>query len=297
MEIFLFGIPLGRYLALLKKLSGLRRRREGTRNRRTLRRKQAGVKKDRPGPDASGSIRKDPDSAQESSPDEKVSDSAQEGGLGEKTSDFAWEDGLEEKSPDSAQEGSPEEQNPDGIPNTSKSSIRERLRALSEQISLLPERICRIWKRLMDILPGISQKGKRLWAAVTKAQQNARAVPDKLEQVLTLMEEYEVRELLGDGWEELLTLLRHYVPRRIQGYLKFGTGDPASTGELTGLLYLLLPAKAQLSIEPDFNERFIETELVFAGHIRSVHAVRTAWHLFRNQKLRRFIKRVRTKGV
>ena len=92
-----------------------------------------------------------------------------------------------------------------------------------------------------------------------------------------------------------MALLRHYRPREISGRLHFGTGDPAVTGQLTGLIYLLLPARAQLSVEPEFTEAVFEADLEFSGHIRAVHAARTAYHLFRNKRLKRLIKRLRKK--
>lgn len=100
--------------------------------------------------------------------------------------------------------------------------------------------------------------------------------------------------LLGDGWALLYSLLRHYAPRRITGHLRFGTGDPSSTGKLTGLLYMLLPVRAnRFLIQPEFTEAVFETEFAASGRIRACHFAGMAWKLFRDKRLRRVIRAVR----
>ena len=142
--------------------------------------------------------------------------------------------------------------------------------------------------------------------ALVKAAQRIRdAVPRILEKIrrilhqpavfLQFLEKYGVGEVLGAVKNELFNLLGHYRPRRFVGYLKFGTGDPAQTGELTGALYLLLPTQ-EYEIVPDFEETQFETETELEGQIRSIHLLVTAYHLFRNKKLKRLIRKLRKKG-
>ncbi|MCD8023496.1 MAG: DUF2953 domain-containing protein [Lachnospiraceae bacterium] len=89
-------------------------------------------------------------------------------------------------------------------------------------------------------------------------------------------------------------MLHHYRVRDGSGYIRFGTNDPALTGEMTGVLYLVFPASCgDISIEPQFTQAMFETELKIRGHIRTVHMVRTAWWAFRNKKLRRLIRAFR----
>jgi hypothetical protein len=118
----------------------------------------------------------------------------------------------------------------------------------------------------------------------------------KPEELRKLMEKLEARLLLGDIFEYLRYLLGHFRPRRIEGYLRFGTGDPALSAQLTGVLYLLLPARAdRFRIDTEFNDTVLETELVCRGHIRSCHVIRIIWQAFRNKKIRRLIRYLRKK--
>ena len=61
---------------------------------------------------------------------------------------------------------------------------------------------------------------------------------------MELFRRYEIKENLRTLYGYLRDLWKHYCPRRISGYLHFGTGDPALTGQLTGIIYLVLPAQA-----------------------------------------------------
>ncbi|MCD7736924.1 MAG: DUF2953 domain-containing protein, partial [Lachnospiraceae bacterium] len=102
---------------------------------------------------------------------------------------------------------------------------------------------------------------------------------------------YDVCETAKEAWAELRALLRHYRVRRGTGYFRFGTGDPALTGELAGLLYLILPTSCgELSIEPQFTDSMLETEMELYGHIRLLHLVKAALWAFRNKKLRRLVR-------
>lgn len=160
-----------------------------------------------------------------------------------------------------------------------------KIRAFGTTIKSNVERIRKIGERL-------KRMGEGIWSKL----QQAAGIPEKIQQVLDFVEDYHLKELFAEGKAELNGLWRHYRPQKAKGYLQFGTGDPALTGELTGLLYLLLPAFSEVELEPDFNDPMLQTELELSGQIRVCHLVATAWRLFRNKKLRRLIAKVRKKG-
>ncbi len=150
--------------------------------------------------------------------------------------------------------------------------MTEGVRRVRQKLLSLRERAAQLW-----------QKGIALWR--------------KPGELLEFLEEYEMREAFGAVAGHLLFLLGHYKPRRIEGYLRFGTGDPAATGQLTGLIYLLLPAGAdRFEVLPEFNETRFETDLVCSGHIRALHALRVLVRGFRDRKLRRLINKLRKRG-
>ena len=149
------------------------------------------------------------------------------------------------------------------------------------------ERIHYLWEKLRAFFSAMQRLLQKLFALPGRIG----ALLQKPEQLLDLAQRLEIRELTGELWGELLYLLRHYRPRRLSGFLHFGTGDPAATAQLTGLLYLVLPARADaFSLQPEFDEAMLEADVSLRGHIRACHLARVLWRGWRNKKLRRLIK-------
>ena len=186
--------------------------------------------------------------------------------------------------------------------NLAETNLPERAGRLSkllarirEALSDLPQKVLQVFSLLKRIAGEGVKAAQRIRDAVPRILKKIRRILHQPAVFLQFWEKYEVGEVLGTVKNELFTLLGHYRPRRLTGYLKFGTGDPAQTGELTGALYLLLPTQ-EYEIVPDFEEAQIETETELEGQIRSIHLLVTAYHLFRNKKLKRLIRKLRKKG-
>ncbi len=151
--------------------------------------------------------------------------------------------------------------------------IYGNIRALIVFLSSLPEKI-------RQTINGF----RRLWSKIG-------SIVAKPGQTLKLMEELEAREVFGNAAGYVKYLLHHYKPRRIKGFMHFGTGDPMITAYLTGILYLILPAKADdFLVQPTFDEVVFETQIDVRGRIRMCHLVYAAWKAFRDKKLRRIIR-------
>ena len=79
--------------------------------------------------------------------------------------------------------------------------------------------------------------------------------------------------------KEGMAILRHVLPYKIRGTVRFGTDDPAKTGMILGLVSVFYPAlPGDLTIEPEFTESCLEADLYLKGRIvlfvLLVHGVR-----------------------
>ena len=79
--------------------------------------------------------------------------------------------------------------------------------------------------------------------------------------------------------KEGMAILRHVLPYKIRGTVRFGTDDPAKTGMILGLVSVFYPAlPGDLTIEPEFTESCLEADLYLKGRIvlfvLLVHVVR-----------------------
>ena len=91
-------------------------------------------------------------------------------------------------------------------------------------------------------------------------------------------------------------LMRGYAPRKITGYLHFGTGAPDLTGILVGLVYVLLPESGtEYNVDPDFYEPVIETDTTMTGQIRSYRLVWVSIRLLLDKEFRILFARIRGK--
>lgn len=73
----------------------------------------------------------------------------------------------------------------------------------------------------------------------------------------------------------LLGLIKHIGPRSIKGYVRYGFGDPAKTGQVTGYLSLLpFVYNKHFSLMPDFYDKVIDAEVVLKGRIHLGYIMR-----------------------
>ena len=142
------------------------------------------------------------------------------------------------------------------------SVIRSVLSILPDKITKVVEKICDVLLRLLDLPFDIYDKADN---AIDRVDKKIRAIQYKAELFLTIEGEHMLRKMIG----YVLYLIRGWKPRRIRGYIDFGTGQPDVTGKLTGLIYLLLPDEAEeFDIRPDFYEKRFRTDVLMTGHIR-----------------------------
>jgi hypothetical protein len=89
------------------------------------------------------------------------------------------------------------------------------------------------------------------------------------------------------------SIFRHISPRRVRGYVRYGFGDPAKTGQITGYISLLpFVYQKGFSLRPDFYDKVIEADVDLKGHIMLGYILRIALkpYLWRTVKVVRKVK-------
>lgn len=98
-----------------------------------------------------------------------------------------------------------------------------------------------------------------------------------------------VKNVLRQVWY----LLKKIKPSKIEGDVIFGTGDPASTGQIIGgiaAVYRFMPE--ELHITPDFEEKRYEGNLHVKGKLRLIHIVIIAVKLIADKNFRYVVKKI-----
>ncbi len=168
--------------------------------------------------------------------------------------------------------------------------LRDKLVAFLES---LPSYMLRILEALTDILLKILNLPTDVYNstddAVARLLKKENDIHRKLKPLFSIEAEHVLSKLPGyiryllDGWK----------PRRIEGWMKYGTGAPDLTGKVTGLIYLILPVSAdKFSAEPDFYETVFQADMVIYGHIRLYRLAYVAVKLLLDKEFRILLRKV-----
>lgn len=102
------------------------------------------------------------------------------------------------------------------------------------------------------------------------------------------------KKAAGKLFKELKSILRHVGPRRGRADLSYSTGDPATTGQLTGILSMMpLMYKKGIRVRPDFTAEHFYVRGTFRinGHIQLFRFLGTAIRLYRDKDVKALIRK------
>lgn len=90
---------------------------------------------------------------------------------------------------------------------------------------------------------------------------------------------------------EVVCLLKSIAPKKLEGNLTAGTGDPASTAQLLAVYGMLYPFIGNhIFITPDFENPVFEGDFYMRGRITVLSALKTAIKVYFNKDLRKVIQ-------
>lgn len=170
-----------------------------------------------------------------------------------------------------------------------------------DRIRLLPGRISGIIRSAIAFFTGLPARISGFFTGCKGKAKNLRHTLNRLlvqaNYYVKLWQHEQTRAVTARMKGHLFYLFTHYRPRSIDGYLKLGFSDPATTGQAVGMIYLLMPVKkGRFSLEPDFHQPVLEGNLTIRGYIRGVHGIKTVLSLIFDKELKLTIKRIRRKG-
>ena len=134
--------------------------------------------------------------------------------------------------------------------------------------------------------PKKPKKKKEKSASEPKEQKD-----DLLDKIRRLLEDEEAKEGITVLLQELAKFLRRLAPKRYRFRGEFYTGDPATTGQITGFLATIpwLQPRKDNYLLPDFSreEFYLYGRMGIAGSIQLVCVVGMALRIFFNRNVRK----------
>lgn len=115
------------------------------------------------------------------------------------------------------------------------------------------------------------QKIKELYQTVRDMIRNIRQKVHSVQDFVQLMQKDSSKRFICIAKENMLQLWRHLKPQKIWGDIRFGTGDPCSTGQILGgiaVFYSYLGTGVHIT--PDFEEACFEGRIAVKGRIRGI---------------------------
>ncbi len=141
---------------------------------------------------------------------------------------------------------------------------------------------------------------EKIKAAIERVKCTFRNNCDTIKKVKTDFDFYkelwdrpEGKKAVKHVLKEIGYLLKKIKPKTIQGDVVFGTGDPATTGQVIGAvaaLYGFIPEK--LHITPDFEEQKYEGNLHVKGKLRLIHVMISAVRLLLDKNFIYVVKKL-----
>ncbi|MDO4452871.1 MAG: DUF2953 domain-containing protein [Eubacteriales bacterium] len=161
------------------------------------------------------------------------------------------------------------------------------------------------WKRFFD-MPGmlwkkikaLGNRMKKLWKNLKKRLRSMKKslarVKETIDYYYTLFQEENTKQAIRFCKMQLIWIMKKLAPKKIKGDIRFGTGDPAITGELMGLVSVFLPVYSyNLELTPDFENTVFEGEIEMTGSVQGWHFLALAWRFFRNKDIKYVLKKLK----
>lgn len=145
---------------------------------------------------------------------------------------------------------------------------------------------------------------EKLQATATKLAEKTRAIYNGLQDKYTAAQEKInlVQDFLGNAenqdtirliWRQVRRLIKHILPTKLRGRVKFGFEDPATTGQILTYISPFYGVYAKtLMIEPVFEEKVLEGELHLKGRIRLGTLLWNVVRVFLNKNFRTRLKKL-----
>ncbi len=158
-----------------------------------------------------------------------------------------------------------------------------------------------LWTEAPDSSPQPEEKKgffEKIKGKIKKTRETISNVVSKIKRFLYLKKEVkrilakpETKEAFGFAWDKLKRLLKHIFPRKIKGYVVYGADNPATTGQVLGILSVICAKTGKvLEIRPNFEEKQLECDVELKGRIQVFTLLVIAVKVFLNKELRQLFE-------
>lgn len=120
---------------------------------------------------------------------------------------------------------------------------------------------------------------------------------DKLEEGLDFIQDPDNRKMFALLKEQVFAVIHHILPGRFEIEARIGMEDPAATGTVLALVYMLYPFYGDhIRVVGEFEEVVLEGRLYLRGRIRILTLLIIGFKIYRNKTVRGLLNRRKKDG-
>lgn len=124
------------------------------------------------------------------------------------------------------------------------------------------DKISELMARILDFFANLAEN-------MNKVIKKRDMILQKITGVRSLLEKPYTKKVLKDGKVLLKKMWKHVRPRKLQGSIHFGLEDPATTGQVLGVVGMLYPVyRNHFVIAPDFEQQIFEGKIYAKGRVQ-----------------------------
>ena len=129
----------------------------------------------------------------------------------------------------------------------------------------------------------LDKQEKKHSKAIRKAKN--KKISDKIKDIHYIITNDDNKCIFAKMLEKIKKLIDHVLPKKIEGYFKFGFDDPSVTGQVLEIFAIFYPLyKDDFKIIPMFYDEIIEADISFKGRLRLIYAAYIGLILWLNKK-------------
>lgn len=149
----------------------------------------------------------------------------------------------------------------------------------------------KIWlKKIRNRIIRFLQKIRNVFIKFILTCKNAK---DKVKNIKSFLQDERNIEAFRVCKHQIIVALKHVKPKKYKINMVYGTGDPALTGQILGILGMLMPLyKNSANFVPDFENVIFEGDIYLKGRITLAKVLLIAWKLYRDENVKRCYKMI-----
>ena len=164
-------------------------------------------------------------------------------------------------------------------------SFAARVRELNKKAKSFRFKISDFKNKINDV----KRKFRDIKRSIYKAKTKAKNTKDRLGEYKKLYESKRFKKTFAFLKKEVIKLLKHILPRRCKGYIKFGFEEPDKTGKIYGYVAILYGISGKrlkkFDVIPEFERKVLEGNIDIKGHIRLIHVLILAIKVLLNRNI------------